>query len=107
MKKYSMSQFPAYEVVVEMEGDLQAYALNFLKIFNTVKSNRELICISNNYHNAVQVVCEKEALEATKDYLSNFGEVTGVNKVLCAKLEEDIEYDYDEYDELVLVPYID
>ena len=107
MKKYAMSTFPAYEVNVVIEGTIQEYAMNFLHIFNNVKTQEGLIRISNDYCNGVQVVCTEEMLEPTKDYLSQFGEIQNVDKVLCMSLEEDPDYDYNKYMDLVIVPYVD
>ena len=107
MKKYAMSTFPAYEVDVKMEGDLQTYAINFLHIFNNVKTQKGLIRIANDYGSGVQVVCTEEMLEPTKEYLSQFGEIQDVAKVLCMSLEEDPDYDWNTYEDLVIVPYVD
>lgn len=106
MKKYTMETFDAYEVRVDLSDDINEYALDFLKIFNTVKSNRDdLIRVTNDYNNGVYVVCTHESLEETKKYLSNFGEIKSVKKVLCMQMAEHPSYDYDEYEELVLAPY--
>jgi len=108
MKKYAMSTFPAYEVNVVIEGNIQEYAINFLHIFNNVKTQEGLIRIANDYSNGVQVVCTEEMLEPTQEYLSQFGEIQHVAKVLCIKLEDDPdEYDWRKYDDLVIVPWAD
>lgn len=107
MKRCNVGTFDAYEVKVNMEGGITDYALNFLKIFNTVKTQKDLIRVTNDYENGVQVVCKPDALEATKEYLSNFGEVTRVDKVLCVEICDDIDYDFDKYEDMVVVPDID
>lgn len=107
MEKYAVTKFEAYEVNVNLDESLQEYALDFLRIFNTVKTQDSLIRVTNDYSNGVQVVCKAEALEATKDYLSNFGEITNVDKVLCVEFAEDVECNYDEYEDVVIVPYFE
>ena len=107
MKKYAMSTFPAYEVGIVIEGTIQEYAMNFLHIFNNVKTQEGMIRLTNDYCNGVQVVCTEEMLEPTKKYLSQFGEIQNVAKVLCMSLEEDPDYDWKTYEDLVIVPYVD
>lgn len=106
-KKLTCETFDAYEVYVDLGSDLQEYAMNFLKIFNNVKSNKELIRVTNDYGSKVAVVCQEDSLNATKEFLSWFGSIISVEKVLCVKIEEDIDYDFDKYDDLVVVPYMD
>ena len=105
MKKYAVDTFPAYRLTVKMEGDLQTYAMNFLSIFNNVKTNPELYQITNDYKDNVYVVCEKSLVEATKRFLSQYGEITDIEEVLCASIEDDIEYDWDKYGDLVILPW--
>lgn len=107
MKRVNVSQFDAYQVTVRMKGDLTTYALNFLKIFNTVKTEDSLIRVTNDYGDNVSVVCTPDSLEDTIKYLGYFGEVIGADKVLCIQIEEDIKYDYDQYDDMVVVPVIE
>lgn len=107
MKRCKVDTFDAYEVNVNLRGNIDEYAFHFLKIFNTVKVRDELIRVTNDYENGVQVVCIPEALEDTKKWLSYYGDVTYVDKVLCAQLAEDIDYDFDEYEDMVIVPYFD
>ena len=106
-KKVMVETFDAYEVSVDLGSNLQEYTMNFLKIFNNVKSNEELIRITNDYGNGVQVVCTEDSLDATKEFLSWFGRITSVKKVQCIKIEDDLEYDFDKYEDQVIVPWID
>ena len=107
MKKVLVDMFDAYEVNVDLGNDLQEYAMNFLKIFNSVKQDKDLIRVTNDYGNGVQVVCVEDALDATKEFLSWFGEIKSVEKVQCVKIEEDIDYDFDKYDDQIVVPWMD
>lgn len=87
-----------FEVTIKMNGDIQEYALNFLHIFNNVKENDELVRVSNDYGNNVSVVCYADALEATKKYLEQFGEIVDVCSALIVSFGENIEYDFSKYD---------
>ena len=88
-----------FEVTVRIDGTVQEYAMSFLHIFNNVKENDELVRVTNDYKNNVSVVCYADALEATKSYLRQFGEIAEVCSALIVSLaEEDIEYDYSKYD---------
>jgi hypothetical protein len=107
MKKAIVKTFDAYEVTIDLGDNLQEYAMNFLKIFNNVKSREELIRVTNDYNNNVKVVCVEEALDATKEFLSWFGEIKSVDKVLCVQIEDDIEYDFDNYEDMIVVPWIE
>lgn len=106
MKK-TVSTFDAYEVGVELKGSIEEYAMNFLKIFNNVKTRKELIRVTNNYNNGVFVVCTTDSLGATKEFLSWFGEVTSVERVLCVKIDDDFDYDFDKYEDIIVYPYLD
>lgn len=107
MKKVMVNTFDAYEINVDLGNNLQEYAMKFLKIFNNVKSSKELIRVTNDYGNGVQVVCVEDALDAAKEFLSWFGEIKSVEKVQCIKIEEDIEYDFDKYEDQIVVPWMD
>ena len=107
MKKIMVDTFEGYEVSVDLGDNLQEYAMNFLKIFNNVKQHKDLIRVTNDYGNGVQVVCVSDALDATKEFLSWFGEIKYIEKVQYVKIEEDIDYDFDKYEDQVVVPWID
>ena len=81
--KFTTDKKHAIRFKVEMKGDVQTYALNWLKICNTVKSERELLKAYNDYDNGVYVICEKSVAEATKDWLEWFGEVDEGREILC------------------------
>ena len=87
-----------YEVTVRIDGNVQEYAMHFLHIFNNVKTNDELVRVTNDYGNNVSVVCYADSLEATKKYLSQFGEIVDVCSALILSFGEDIEYDFSKYD---------
>jgi len=107
MKRCVVGTFPAYEVTIDIVSSVEDYALSFLAIFNNVKTSKELIRITNDYGSKVSVVCVEDALESAKAFLSQFGKIVNVDKVLCASIEDDIEYDFDVYEDLVIVPYQD
>ena len=88
MIRYITEKKSVVRVHVEMRGDVQEYALNFLKIFNNVRDNPELLMCYNDHGNGVYVICEPEVKEATVDFLGWFGtvsepeELTGLLPVL-------------------------
>ena len=87
-----------FEVTVRLDGTVQEYAISFLHIFNNVKENDELVRVKNDYENNVSVVCYADALEGTKHYLRQFGEIVEVCSALIVSFAEDIEYDFSKYD---------
>lgn len=95
-KKVWSMVFDAYETEVKMTGDIQEYAMNFLKIFNNVKSNRELLRVRNDYHDKVYLTWVDLKEENVREWLSQFGEVGETHKVLVFNVvDEAVEYDYD------------
>lgn len=94
-------------ITVEIEGNVNEYAENFLHIFNNVRANKELLKIKNYYgSNDVTVYCELDSKETLIKYLKMFGEIKGCEVVLLYRIEEP-EYDFDKYDDAVLVPDFD
>ena len=72
-----------------------------------IKNIEDLIRVTNDYGNGVQVICVEDALDATKEFLSWFGEIKSVEKVHCVKIEEDIDYDFDQYEDQIVVLWMD
>lgn len=108
MKRVKVETFDGYRVCVDLGGNIQEYAYNFLRIFNNVKQHKELISVSNNYGSFVYVVCTKESLGATKEFLSMFGEVSeDVDRVQCIKIDDDIDFDFNKYDMQIVDPSLD
>lgn len=91
-------------VTVEVEGNVSEYAESFLHIFNNVRASEELLKVKNYYDsNEVTIYCELDSKEALIKYLKVFGKIKSCKKVLLYQLEEP-EYDFDKYDDAVLVP---
>ena len=96
-----------YAVTVDVEGSLEEFAINFLHIFNNVRENKELLKVRTNYDsNDVTVYCELDSKDALIKYLKMFGKIKGCEKVLMYQMEEP-SYDYDKYDEIIVVPKFD
>ena len=104
--KMNANEFEGYAVTVPLTGGIDEYAKSFLHIFNNVREAQELFKVENSYNNDVTVYCELEAKEALIEYLENFGEIKSVETVLMYQLQEPA-YDYDKYDEAVIVPYFE
>lgn len=91
-------------VTVEVEGNVNEYAENFLHIFNNVRANEGLLKVKNYYDsNDVTVYCELDFKEALIKYLKMFGRIKGCKDVLMYQIEEP-EYDFNKYDEAIVVP---
>lgn len=89
----------AVEVRVELRGTVAEYALSFLKIYNNVKADPDLLTCRNDYGSGVYVVAVAEQRESVEEWLSNFGEVTDVTPVEAlspfVKYTTDKDYDRD------------
>ena len=105
--KMNVNQFEGLAITVEIKGNVEEYAMKFLCIYNNVRENRDLLKIENHWNNDVTVYCEEENKEALINYLKKFGEIKGTEKVLMYQLEDAVDYDYDKYDDAVVVPYFE
>ena len=78
MVKYSHNKERAIEFTVELEGDVQQYAMSFLHIFNNARDNKDIFYKVENmsYSNKVFVSCNPEDRQAVKEYLEQFGTIT-------------------------------
>ena len=105
--KANVIETEGYAVTVEVKGNVGEYAENFLHIFNNVRANRELLKIKNHYNNNdVTVYCELDSKDALVKYLKMFGEIKSCEKVLLYQMEEP-DYDFDKYDDAIIVPEFD
>lgn len=106
--KMNVNQFEGLAVTVKIKGGIEEYALNFLNIYNNVRESRELLKIENHWgNNDVTVYCEEETKEALVNYLKKFGEIKSIEKVLMYQLEDAVDYDFDKYEDAVVVPYFE
>lgn len=106
--KLLTNKFEAYAVTVDVKGNLEEYAKSFLHIFNNVREFNKLIKVENHRsNNDVTVYCELDALENLMDYLKNFGEIKGYEKVLAYQLVDTDDYDFDKYSDAIVVPYFE
>lgn len=102
--KMNVFEIEGYAVTVEVKGNLEEYAENFLHIFNNVRENKELLKIKNHYDsNDVTVYCELDSKEALIKYLKLFGEIKYCEKVLMYQMEEP-DYDFDKYADAIIIP---
>ena len=102
--KMNVSEFEGYAITVSVEGNIEEYAKNFLHIFNNVRESKELLKVKNYYgSNDVTVYCELDVKDSLTKYLKAFGEIKSCEKVLMYQMEEP-DYDFDKYDDVVVVP---
>ena len=105
--KMNIYETVGYAVTVEVEGGLEEYAKNLLRIFNNVREHKELKKIVNHYgSNDVTVYCDEEYKEETIKYLENFGHVKSYARVLMYQLEEP-DYNINKYDDAIVIPDFD
>lgn len=103
--KMNVNQFEGLAVTVEVKGNIDEYAKSFLHIFNNVRENKELLKVENHYsNNDVTVYCMEETKESLIKYLKNFGEIKSIEKVLMYQLQDAVGYDFDKYEEAVVIP---
>lgn len=100
----NVNQFEGLAVTVEVNGNIDEYAKSFLHIFNNVRENKELLKVENHYSNDVTVYCMEETKESLIKYLKNFGEIKSIEKVLMYQLQDAVGYDFDKYEEAVVIP---
>ena len=110
--KLTVYREDGWEVGVELSANLEKYAVDFLHIFNNVKTEDGLIRIWNNYGNTVYVVSDEDTHEALVEYLKQFGKIKCDRRVQIMHVDtmacfESIQYDLDKYEELVLSPILD
>lgn len=98
MIKFDHETYNGYRIKVDMKGTIEEYAINFLKIYNTVKSSPELKAVYNDYDNGVYVVCEEDSKESVEEWLSNFGTIEYTRPVTI--ISPWLEYDSEDLDEL-------
>lgn len=105
--KMNVYEFEGLAITVEIKGDVEEYAMSFLHIYNNVRENKELLKIENHYNNDVTVYCEEETKESLIKYLKKFGEIKSIEKVLMYQLEDAAKYDFDKYEDAVVIPYFE
>ena len=105
--KANVNQFEGLAITVEIKGSLKEYAMSFLHIVNNVRDNEELLKVKNHFNNDVTVYCTPEYKNKVIRYLESFGEIKSCENVLMYQLEDADGYDFDKYDEAVVVPDFD
>lgn len=105
--KMTAIEFEGYAITVTVEGGIEEYAKAFLHIFNNVREANELFKVDNYaWNNDITVYCDIESKEELTEYLENFGNIKRTEKVLVYQLQE-TDWDFDKYDEAVIVPYFE
>lgn len=98
MIRFKHEMEKAKRIVVDIEGDVQKYALSFLHIINNARENKDVFYkVENCYDNRVYVTCNADECDAVKAYLANFGKILmeeDIQKV-NVYLEYDNSKDYD------------
>jgi len=102
--KANVYELEGYAVTVEVEGNLEEYATNFLHIFNNVRESKELLKVENHYgSNDVTVYCELDVKNDLEKYLKMFGKIKDCEKVLMYRMDE-LDYDFEKYSDAIIIP---
>lgn len=83
----------AVRITVELEGDVERYAMSFLHIWNNVREYYYLYKMENSYNNDVIITCDPDCLEEAKEYLAQFGTVKDVEEIKWYTFYPAYEYD--------------
>ena len=100
------TQFEGIAVTVHIDGKLEDYAKALLHIFNNVREDKFLYKVRNFYYSDdITVYASKDSKRDLVEYLEQFGTIKRIDKVLMLSIPDyQIDYDFDEYDDLELVP---
>lgn len=105
--KMNVCELEGYAITVEVEGNIEEYAKNFLHIYNNVRESEELLSIKNHYgSNDVTVYCELDVKDNLVKYLKMFGKIKECEKVLMYQMEEP-NYDFEKYSDAIVIPTFD
>lgn len=115
MTKFSYKKEEAMRIVVNIEGDVQKYAMNFLHIWNNARENSDVFYkVGNTYDNRVYVTFNPAYKNEVKEYLEQFGKILREDKILKVNIFFDchFEEDYkslfpDDYDDTEFFVEID
>lgn len=76
MVRYHHRKKLAYRFTLDIEGNVQEYALSFLNIINHARVYPHVFYkVENSDSNVVYVTCDKGDRDSVRDYLLNFGEI--------------------------------
>ena len=70
----------ALQILVDLDGDTQKYALSFLHIFNNVRDSEDMYRLENlSGMNRIIVTCSADIKNEAIMYLSQFGKIIDVS----------------------------
>jgi hypothetical protein len=108
MLKFGYERKEAKQIVLEMKGDTQTYALNLLNIFNHLREYPTIFYkLSNNSGNTVYVTFNPREEESVKEYLENFGTIEKIYTVRLYDITVDYKLeDFDKVHDLDITEYL-
>lgn len=99
MIRFNHEMEKAKQFVVDIEGDVQRYALSFLHIINNARENKDVFYkVKNHWDNRVFVTFNPDDYDNVKEYLENFGKIVAEYDI--QKVNVYVEYDGKDYDTL-------
>lgn len=93
-----MNKQTGYAITVRIDEE-RNYAEDFLRIFNNVRVDRDLLKITNDDHRGITVTCIPAIQARFTRWLEQFGEIVDIDKVLLVEIEE-VDFDCFEYDDI-------
>lgn len=82
MVKYYHKKERAVMFTLDIEGNVQEYAMSLLHIINNARENKDSIYkVENSWDNVVYVTCDNGLKKEMEEYLSQFGKIIATENV--------------------------
>ena len=93
MIKYYHEKEKAVRFTLNIEGDVQEYALSLLHIINNAREYPGMIYkVENTPSNRVYVTCKPSRKEDVKEYLEHFGQIEYEDEINWFVIKLDTDY---------------
>ena len=93
MKELYTEKQNGFTICVNVHGNVDEYAKNFLAIYNNAREYPDTIArVENNYDNRVYVTVYENAKERAVEWLSDFGEIKNVEPCNIFKIYAEYPY---------------
>ena len=100
MKELYTEKQNGYTICVNVHGNVDEYAKNFLAIYNNAREYPDTIAhVENNYDNRVYVTVYEKAKEHGVKWLEQFGEIKSVESCDIFKIYAEYPYSQKFYND--------
>lgn len=97
MLRFKPEKAKATRFTLDIEGDVQQYALSFLQIINNAREYPQVFYkVENTYNNTVYVTCDERRKDSARGFLSDFGKITDEEEIVWITISA--EYDSKGWD---------